>query len=48
VLEKAGEAGAALLPRVDDDRGFTEAARRIYIRLSECLVENQPWEGRDA
>ena len=24
----------------------TEAARRLYIQLSECLTENRPWAGR--
>ena len=37
---------AALLPHVDDDEGFTEAARRIYIELADCLELNEPWAGR--
>jgi hypothetical protein len=36
----------ALEPWVDDASQFTEAARRLYIRLSECLTENEPWDGR--
>jgi glutathione synthase/RimK-type ligase-like ATP-grasp enzyme/gamma-glutamyl:cysteine ligase YbdK (ATP-grasp superfamily) len=37
----------ALLPHVDDPGdGFTQAARVVYRQLSECLVENRPWEGR--
>jgi len=37
---------AAVLAPIKGDDAFTEAARRIWIRLSECLVDNQPWEGR--
>jgi glutathione synthase/RimK-type ligase-like ATP-grasp enzyme/gamma-glutamyl:cysteine ligase YbdK (ATP-grasp superfamily) len=37
---------AALAPHVQDDDGFTDAARRIYVELSECLTENVPWKGR--
>ncbi len=29
-----------------DDETFTEAARRIYIELADCLVANEPWKGR--
>ena len=36
----------ALGPHMDDDDDFTDAARRIYIELSDCLVENRPWRGR--
>ena len=37
---------AALEPYTGDADTFTEAARRLYIQLSECLVENRPWTGR--
>ena len=37
---------AQLLPLVDDDDAFTETARRIYIELADCLLENEPWSGR--
>jgi len=43
---------AALQPVTDaaDQRGgdmaFTEAARRIWLELADCLVENRPWQGR--
>lgn len=37
---------AALEPYMGDFDTFTEAARRLYIQLSECLVENRPWAGR--
>lgn len=37
---------AALAPHVDDDDGFTDAARRLYVELSDCLRENTPWRGR--
>jgi carboxylate-amine ligase len=37
---------AALEPHVKDDDGFTDAARRIYVELSDCLVDNEPWKGR--
>ena len=36
----------ALAPWIDQEEGFTEAARRVWIELAECLVENRPWEGR--
>jgi hypothetical protein len=36
----------ALEPWLGDDEGFTEAARRLYIRLADCLLENEPWNGR--
>lgn len=38
---------AALLPyeRACDEE-FTEAARRIYIELMDCLDANEPWRGR--
>ncbi|HET7320978.1 MAG TPA: glutamate-cysteine ligase family protein, partial [Longimicrobiaceae bacterium] len=35
-----------LLPHVDDDEGFTEAARRLYIELADCLDGNEVWRGR--
>lgn len=35
-----------LLPHVDDDEGFTEAARRVYIELADALEANEPWGGR--
>jgi len=28
------------------DEDFTEAARRIYIELMDCLEANEPWRGR--
>jgi glutathione synthase/RimK-type ligase-like ATP-grasp enzyme/gamma-glutamyl:cysteine ligase YbdK (ATP-grasp superfamily) len=37
---------AALLPHVDNDEAFTEAARRVYIELMDCLELNEPWKGR--
>ena len=37
---------ASLEPFVKDDDGFTDAARRLYVELSDCLVENTPWKGR--
>jgi glutathione synthase/RimK-type ligase-like ATP-grasp enzyme/gamma-glutamyl:cysteine ligase YbdK (ATP-grasp superfamily) len=38
---------AALLPYADqDDAVFTEAARRVYIELCDCLEANEPWAGR--
>jgi glutathione synthase/RimK-type ligase-like ATP-grasp enzyme/gamma-glutamyl:cysteine ligase YbdK (ATP-grasp superfamily) len=37
---------AALEPYGGDYDTFTEAARRLYIQLSECLTENRPWAGR--
>ncbi|MEZ4235170.1 MAG: glutamate-cysteine ligase family protein [Myxococcota bacterium] len=36
-----------LLPHVDDrGDGFTQAARVVFRELSECLVDNRPWDGR--
>jgi glutathione synthase/RimK-type ligase-like ATP-grasp enzyme len=35
-----------LMLYVDDDEGFTEAARRVYIELADCLESNEPWWGR--
>ena len=37
---------AALRPHVADDDAFTETARRIYIELADCLLDNEPWRGR--
>ncbi|HEX8393831.1 MAG TPA: glutamate-cysteine ligase family protein [Longimicrobium sp.] len=38
---------AELAPVADaDDETFTEAARRIYIELIECLEANEPWARR--
>lgn len=37
---------AALEPHTADDEGFTEAARRLYIELMDCLEANEPWRGR--
>ncbi|MCU0726448.1 MAG: glutamate-cysteine ligase family protein [Planctomycetes bacterium] len=36
---------AALLPFMESDDDYTEAARRLYIRLSDCLLANEPWDG---
>ncbi|MBN1337453.1 MAG: RimK-like ATPgrasp N-terminal domain-containing protein [Deltaproteobacteria bacterium] len=38
----------ALEPWVEDDDHFTDAARRLWIELCTCLLENRPWSGRDA
>jgi glutathione synthase/RimK-type ligase-like ATP-grasp enzyme/gamma-glutamyl:cysteine ligase YbdK (ATP-grasp superfamily) len=38
---------AALAPHAGDDDGFTDAARRIYVELTEALRENVPWPGRE-
>ncbi|MGI9181042.1 MAG: glutamate-cysteine ligase family protein [Longimicrobiaceae bacterium] len=38
---------AALLPHASgSDEEFTEAARKIYIELADCLEANEPWVGR--
>jgi hypothetical protein len=37
---------AALEPHVKDEDAFTDAARRVYIELSDALTENRPWKGR--
>ena len=37
---------AALLPYAGEDEAFTEAARRLYIELADCLETNQRWRGR--
>lgn len=35
-----------LQPLVHDEEAFTDAARRTWIELADCLVENRPWPGR--
>jgi glutathione synthase/RimK-type ligase-like ATP-grasp enzyme/gamma-glutamyl:cysteine ligase YbdK (ATP-grasp superfamily) len=37
---------STLEPHVTDEEGFTDAARRVYVELSEALRENEPWSGR--
>ena len=38
---------SALAPYDDaSDEDFTEAARRVYIELMDCLDANEPWRGR--
>lgn len=38
---------AALRPHeAGSDEDFTEAARRVYIELMDCLEANEPWRGR--
>ncbi|HET7229595.1 MAG TPA: glutamate-cysteine ligase family protein [Longimicrobium sp.] len=38
---------SALAPYEEaSDEDFTEAARRIYIELMDCLDANEPWRGR--
>ncbi len=46
---------AVLAPLADEvaagartEHAFTEAARRIWVELGDCLLENQPWAGRSA
>jgi carboxylate-amine ligase len=54
LLERAIDTGslaerirAALGPWQDGpDEDFTEAARRVYIELMDCLRANEPWQGR--
>jgi glutathione synthase/RimK-type ligase-like ATP-grasp enzyme/gamma-glutamyl:cysteine ligase YbdK (ATP-grasp superfamily) len=36
----------ALQPYVEDEDGFTDAARRVYVELTDCLRYNEPWPGR--
>ncbi len=36
----------ALIPYMESDDEYTEAARRLYIRLSDCLQQNEPWDGK--
>ena len=35
-----------LAPLAEQDEAFTEAARRTWIELADCLLENKPWAGR--
>ena len=35
-----------LLLSVNAEEQFTEAARRVYIELADCLEANEPWWGR--
>jgi glutathione synthase/RimK-type ligase-like ATP-grasp enzyme/gamma-glutamyl:cysteine ligase YbdK (ATP-grasp superfamily) len=37
---------AVLRPHLDDEQAFTDTARRLYIELAQCLLENEPWPGR--
>jgi glutathione synthase/RimK-type ligase-like ATP-grasp enzyme/gamma-glutamyl:cysteine ligase YbdK (ATP-grasp superfamily) len=37
---------AVLKPHVEDEVAFTDAARRLYIELTQCLLDNEPWPGR--
>ncbi len=37
----------ALEPWVHDEDAFTDAARRLWIELCTCLLENRPWAGRE-
>jgi gamma-glutamyl:cysteine ligase YbdK (ATP-grasp superfamily) len=37
---------ARLQPKLQDADAFTEEARRIWIELADCLLENRPWAGR--
>ncbi len=40
---------ARLRPLADaGDQEFTDAARRVWIELADCLVDNRPWSGRSA
>lgn len=36
---------AWLLPVADQEEAFTERARRTWIELADCLLENRPWAG---
>ena len=36
-----------LQPLVDDSDAFTESARRVWIELADCLLDNRPWQGRN-
>ena len=38
---------AHLQPLADDSDAFTEAARRVWIELADCLLDNRPWQGRN-
>lgn len=42
----AERVAAALDPLVHDADAFTEAARRVWVELCDCLAENRPWPGR--
>lgn len=35
-----------LVPLASQEEEFNPAARRIWIELADCLVENRPWSGR--
>lgn len=35
-----------LLPLADREDEFNATARRLWIELADCLVENRPWPGR--
>ncbi len=37
---------AHLRPLAGDDQAFTEAGRRVWIELADCLMDNRPWAGR--
>lgn len=37
---------AVLAPYADDERAFEDHARRVYIHLADCLIDNRPWNGR--
>jgi hypothetical protein len=37
----------ALEPWIHDEDGFTDAARRLWIELCACVLENRPWAGRE-
>ena len=37
---------ARLRPHQGNEDAFTEAARRTYIELADCLLDNEPWRGR--
>jgi gamma-glutamyl:cysteine ligase YbdK (ATP-grasp superfamily) len=38
---------AVLRPHVRDETEFTDAARRLYVELTQCLLNNEPWSGRE-
>ena len=53
LVERVADAGtlserirAALEPWFDREEEFTDAARKIYIELADCLESNTPWRGR--
>jgi glutamate--cysteine ligase len=37
---------AVLAPHAADERAFEDHARRVYIHLADCLIENRAWNGR--